>query len=105
MTAFVVTALIEAGVTENDGRIQNAMKCMEQQLDDVKDTYTLAVLAFALKMAGSSKTDQLLKRLDEKAVRDGQSFVILSSLPLSCALPLVEGLTFTFQLQDYLKEL
>ncbi|XP_066921586.1 alpha-2-macroglobulin-like isoform X2 [Clytia hemisphaerica] len=71
MTAFVVTALIEAGVTENDGRIQSAMRCMEQQLDSVKDTYTLSVLAFALKMAGSSKTDQLLKRLDDKATREG----------------------------------
>ena len=38
-------------------------------MDDAEDTYTLSVLAFALKKAGHTSVKGLLERLDKKAVR------------------------------------
>ena len=54
---------------KKDVRIQKAISCIVNQLDDAEDTYTLSVLAFALKKAGHTSVKGLLERLDKKAVR------------------------------------
>ena len=45
---------------------------MESQLDEVKDAYTTSVLAYALKLADSTKAIAVLKNLEKKAVRQGK---------------------------------
>ena len=47
---------------------------MESQLHEVKDAYTTSVLAFALKLADSTKALDVLKNLDKKAVRQGKIY-------------------------------
>jgi len=65
-------------ITFQDSRIKKAVTCMEAKLDDVKDSYTASVLAFALKLAGSTKANDLLKNLDKQAVRQGKNIKVMT---------------------------
>ena len=49
---------------------------MESQLHKIKDSYTTSILTFALKRAGSTRADDLMKNLDKKAVRKGKEKTI-----------------------------
>ena len=59
-----------------DPRIKKAIACMESQLHKIKDSYTTSILTFALKRAGSTRADDLMKNLDKKAVRKGKEKTI-----------------------------
>lgn len=66
LTAYVAIALLENGVKN-----QAALSFLEKQLDSIKnDSYTLAVVTYALHLAGSDKKAEALTALEELKVSD-----------------------------------
>ncbi len=60
LTAFTAIALLEAGEKVAAGR---AVNYLEKQVDAINDAYTMAVTAYALELAGSSRRDAAHNRL------------------------------------------
>jgi CD109 antigen len=66
LTAYVVTALLEAGDETGSAK---AVQYLEGTLDEIEDAYTMALVTYALEMADSEKTveayDKLMSMADE----------------------------------------
>ncbi|KAM5140414.1 alpha-2-macroglobulin-like [Mantella aurantiaca] len=74
LSAYVTIALLEYGLTIEDGVVKNAVTCLRKAAVNVNNVYTMALLAYTFTLCGDNelRTD-LLKKLEEKAViGDGQ---------------------------------
>jgi CD109 antigen len=67
LTAFVAISLREAGEESASGK---AVRYLEQQLDSMDDTYTLAVTAYAFELAGSPRANDAYQKLMSMAKED-----------------------------------
>jgi len=67
LTAFVAIALMEAGETTGSAK---AVDYLEGKLSGMADPYTLSVMAYALELAGSDRTDDANRMLMDIAQED-----------------------------------
>ncbi len=67
LTAYVGIALHEAGLTTG---ADLAIGYLENQLDDIDDSYTMAVVSYALELGKSSRADDAYDQLLAMAIRD-----------------------------------
>ena len=67
LTAYVAIALLEAG---NNRSAESAVRYLEGQLDEIDDSYTMAITAYALELAESVLNDEAYKKLMSMAQVD-----------------------------------
>lgn len=67
LTAYVASALIEAGERNNSSR---AIKYLEGRIDSIEDAYTLAITAYALELGNSPEKEAACKKLMAMAIED-----------------------------------
>jgi CD109 antigen len=67
LTAYVATALLEAGDKDSAAK---AVAYLEGQLDKIDDPYTMAIVSYALELAESPSRDAAHDKLMEMAVED-----------------------------------
>ncbi|XP_044151967.1 alpha-2-macroglobulin-like protein 1 [Bufo gargarizans] len=68
-TAFVLISVFEQQKTCNGSIVENALSCLRKSVDSDLPVHTLALMAYAFTLSGDSELrDQMLKKLDEKAV-------------------------------------
>jgi CD109 antigen len=67
LTAYISAALMEAGEKNGSAR---AVAYLENQIDQTDDPYALALISYALEMAGSAKTGVAYDKLMKSAVED-----------------------------------
>lgn len=67
LTAYVAIALLEAGETDSSGK---AVRYLEGELEGIGDAYTMAIVAYALELAGSGSRDAAHAKLMEMAEED-----------------------------------
>ena len=73
LTAFVLAAMLEAGVARTDDAVQDALRCIDAQTD-VDDVYTLALMSYAFTLYdrdGSRRRD-VMQKLNQRAVESGE---------------------------------
>jgi CD109 antigen len=84
LTAYVATALLEAG--ENVG-VARAVSFLEKELDAMDEPYTVAITAYALELAGSNRGEDAYQKLmalaeeDENGLHWGGGEMILPTYP------------------------
>ncbi|KAK7474917.1 hypothetical protein BaRGS_00033804, partial [Batillaria attramentaria] len=66
LTAFVLISLLE-----NNAQVK-ALDYLKQQLPSITDTYVLAIVSYALALAGDPASTSALARLESKAVVEGK---------------------------------
>lgn len=63
-------------LSSQDPVVTKGLSCLKSVIEDVKNTYTTALLAYTFSLAGDTDTrQQLFKKLDEVAILDGKRFV------------------------------
>src|SRR4030042_2966788 len=67
LTAYVAVALLESGEQAASAR---AVGYLEGQLNEIDDAYTMAIVAYALELGGSTLKDQAYNKLMEMAEED-----------------------------------
>ncbi|MGQ9572107.1 MAG: alpha-2-macroglobulin family protein [Dehalococcoidia bacterium] len=67
LTAYVATALLEAGDQASSAK---AIQYLEGQLDEIDDAYTMAIVAYALELADSASAVQAYDKLMSMAEED-----------------------------------
>jgi len=67
LTAYVATALLEAG---DKGSAAKAISYLEGQIDEIDDAYTMAIVSYALELAESPSRDAAHDKLMEMAEED-----------------------------------
>ncbi|XP_052100569.1 alpha-2-macroglobulin-like isoform X3 [Mytilus californianus] len=75
LTAFVLIAMLEAGIPSSDPSVIKAVRCLDVQ--DIPDTYTMAIMAYAYTLYDLRhlRRQQVIKMLDERAtVKDGMKY-------------------------------
>ncbi|XP_059370480.1 alpha-2-macroglobulin-like [Carassius carassius] len=72
MTAYITASLLELETPVTDPVITRGLSCCKSVIEDVKNTYTTALLAYAFSLANDTHTQQqLFKKLNETAISDG----------------------------------
>jgi len=83
LTAYVLISLLEADLPSSDVRAVKASKCVESALDNVTDSYSLAIIAY---MFAKAKNDvfyeKVMKKLDDMVIDEGM--LLLLHLICSC---------------------
>ncbi|XP_041464168.1 uncharacterized protein LOC446192 isoform X6 [Lytechinus variegatus] len=75
LTSYVLITLLEAGLNIQSQVISAALKCVTKDLAEVEDTYTLAQLAYALTLAENPLAQDVMDKLETKAVyEDGLKY-------------------------------
>lgn len=69
LTAFVAIALLEADETSAAGK---AVEYLEGRVADIEDSYTLALITYALELAGSEMADAAVEKLLAAAIEDDE---------------------------------
>ncbi|XP_059673109.1 alpha-2-macroglobulin-like protein 1 [Gavia stellata] len=70
--AYVAAALLELGQPLKGKLMQTTLRCLQQAVHNITNTYTEAVLAYAFALAGDYETTQeLLYKLEEQAIKSG----------------------------------
>jgi CD109 antigen len=67
LTAYVAIALLEAGERTASGK---AVRFLEEQLEEIDDPYTMAIVSYALELGGSSRVDEAHGMLIDLAEED-----------------------------------
>ncbi|KAM6382877.1 LOW QUALITY PROTEIN: alpha-2-macroglobulin-like protein 1 [Alca torda] len=68
--AYVAAALLELGQPLKGKLMQTTLRCLQQAVHNITNTYTEAVLAYAFALAGDYETTQELL-LEEQAIKSG----------------------------------
>lgn len=76
LTAYtLITFLEKEGSTKYKSNIERALNYVKNNLESVKDNYSLAIIAYALQMAKDPSADLFLNKLDIRAEKkDGKVF-------------------------------
>ncbi|XP_076102752.1 alpha-2-macroglobulin-like isoform X5 [Mytilus galloprovincialis] len=75
LTAFVLIAMLEAGIPSSDPSVMKAVRCLDVQ--DIPDTYTMAIMAYAYTLYDLRhlRRQEVIKMLDERATeKDGMKY-------------------------------
>ncbi|XP_051740157.1 alpha-2-macroglobulin-like isoform X2 [Ctenopharyngodon idella] len=71
MTAYITASLLELETPVTDPVISKGLSCLRSVIEDVKNTYTTALLAYTFSLARDTVTrQQLFKKLEEVAISD-----------------------------------
>ncbi|XP_062569935.1 pregnancy zone protein-like isoform X2 [Saccostrea cucullata] len=78
LTAFVLIAMLEAGLPKSDPAVLGALRCLD--LQDVTDTYMLSLMAYAYSLydVRSSRRLEIMALLRSKLKREGEEMVYWS---------------------------
>lgn len=79
LTAYVAIALLEAGETSASAK---AISYLESKLGEIDDSYTMAITAYALELAGSAQKDEAHSKLMAMAKEDENGLHWGSSQPV-----------------------
>ncbi|XP_052431626.1 alpha-2-macroglobulin [Carassius gibelio] len=72
MTAYITASLLELETPVTDPVVTRGLSCCKSVIEDVKNTYTTALLAYTFSLANDTDTrQQLFKKLNETAISDG----------------------------------
>ncbi|KAF4104075.1 alpha-2-macroglobulin-like [Onychostoma macrolepis] len=72
MTAYITASLLELETPVTDPVVTKGLSCLRSVIEDVKNTYTTALLAYTFSLAGDTDTRQkLFKKLEDVAISDG----------------------------------
>ncbi|XP_052431625.1 alpha-2-macroglobulin [Carassius gibelio] len=72
MTAYITASLLELETPVTDPVISKGLSCLRSVIEDVKNTYTTALLAYTFSLANDTDTrQQLFKKLEDVAISDG----------------------------------
>ncbi|XP_058600481.1 alpha-2-macroglobulin-like isoform X1 [Onychostoma macrolepis] len=72
MTAYITASLLELETPVTDPVITKGLSCLRSVIEDVKNTYTTALLAYTFSLAGDTDTrQQLFKKLEDVAISEG----------------------------------
>lgn len=76
LTAYVLSAMLEAGVGKDDPAIRDALLCLQSQ--DVNDVYTLAQMAYAYTLYDhtGSRRREVLRKLNQRAIVSGKCHIL-----------------------------
>ena len=73
LTAYVMISLLDAGVKKSDSRMQRLLSCLRNNLADVKDAYSLAIISYAFAKVGAvSEYRRTKAHLDKLAIEKGK---------------------------------
>ncbi|XP_053305970.1 alpha-2-macroglobulin-like protein 1 [Spea bombifrons] len=68
--AYITIALLESGIVYNSSVVENSLKCLKNATNNVNNTYSQALLAYAFTLTGdSSLRHHMLGLLEKKAIR------------------------------------
>ncbi|XP_057300499.1 alpha-2-macroglobulin-like protein 1 isoform X4 [Hydractinia symbiolongicarpus] len=71
LTAYVLISLLEADLGANDQRAVKAASCVSNTLDEIKDSYSLSIIAYMFaKMKDTASYNKVMKRLDAMAIKE-----------------------------------
>ncbi|XP_058601051.1 alpha-2-macroglobulin-P-like [Onychostoma macrolepis] len=72
MTAYIIASLLELETPVTDPVVTKGLSCLRSVIEDVKNTYTTALLAYTFSLAGDTDTRQkLFKKLEDVAISEG----------------------------------
>ncbi|RXN38676.1 alpha-2-macroglobulin-like protein [Labeo rohita] len=72
MTAYITASLLELETPVTDSVVTKGLSCLKSVIEDVKNTYTTALLAYTFSLARDTDTrQQLFKKLEDVAISDG----------------------------------
>ncbi|XP_067306996.1 alpha-2-macroglobulin-like [Pseudorasbora parva] len=72
MTAYITASLLELETPVTDPVVTKGLSCLRSVIEDVKNTYTTALLAYTFSLARDTATrQQLFKKLEDVAILDG----------------------------------
>ncbi|KAL1260701.1 hypothetical protein QQF64_008528 [Cirrhinus molitorella] len=72
MTAYITASLLELETSVTDPVVTNGLSCLRSIIEDVKNTYTIALLAYTFSLARDTDTrQQLFKKLKDVGISDG----------------------------------
>ncbi|XP_028407143.1 alpha-2-macroglobulin-like protein 1 isoform X2 [Dendronephthya gigantea] len=70
ITAYVTTALLEAGETTNSTMVSKALRCIVNRFNTITDTYSTALVTYALTLANHTDAQRMLRILKNKATKE-----------------------------------
>ncbi|XP_056119302.1 alpha-2-macroglobulin-like [Rhinichthys klamathensis goyatoka] len=72
MTAYITASLLELETPVTDPVVSKGLSCLRSVIEDVKNIYTTALLAYTFSLAKDTDTrQQLFKKLEDVAISDG----------------------------------
>ncbi|XP_051718030.1 alpha-2-macroglobulin-like isoform X2 [Ctenopharyngodon idella] len=72
MTAYITASLLELETPVTDPVVSKGLSCLRSVIEDVKNTYTTALLTYTFSLARDTVTrQQLFKKLEDVAISDG----------------------------------
>ncbi|XP_059370485.1 alpha-2-macroglobulin-like [Carassius carassius] len=72
ITAYITASLLELETPVTDPVVSKGLSCCKSVIEDVKNTYTTALLAYTFSLAKDTDTrQQLFKKLEDVAISDG----------------------------------
>ncbi|XP_051718035.1 alpha-2-macroglobulin-like [Ctenopharyngodon idella] len=72
MTAYITASLLELETPVTDPVVSKGLSCLKSIIEDVKNTYTTALLTYTFSLARDTVTrQQLFKKLEDVAISDG----------------------------------
>ncbi|RXN38675.1 alpha-2-macroglobulin-like protein [Labeo rohita] len=72
MTSYITASLLELETPVTDPVVTKGLSCLRSVIEDVKNTYTTALLAYTFSLARDTDTrQQLFKKLEDVAISDG----------------------------------
>ncbi|RXN23913.1 alpha-2-macroglobulin-like protein [Labeo rohita] len=72
MTAYITASLLELETPVTDPVVTKGLSCLKSVIEDVKNTYTTALLTYTFSLARDTDTrQQLFKKLEDVAISDG----------------------------------
>ncbi|XP_043935789.1 alpha-2-macroglobulin-like isoform X2 [Protopterus annectens] len=70
LSAYITAALLELELPLNDTMLKKSLHCLEEQIENITNPYTLALLAYTFTLARNENAREILmKTLDELAIR------------------------------------
>lgn len=72
MTAYITASLLELETPVTDPVVTKGLSCLRSVIEDIKNTYTTALLTYTFSLAKDTDTrQQLFKKLEDVAISDG----------------------------------
>ncbi|XP_016394934.1 alpha-2-macroglobulin-like [Sinocyclocheilus rhinocerous] len=88
MTAYITASLLELETPVTDPVVTKGLSCLKSVIEDVKNTYTTALLTYTFSLARDADTrQQLFKKLEDVAISEGKRFFLMN---FCCLFILVE---------------
>ena len=78
LTAYVLTALLEAGLDPDDPEAEDAHYCVANYINKIKDSYSLAIIAnMYAKLGSNDEYEMVMDKLKELAINEGKACIYI----------------------------